>query len=218
MAMTADQLPDDPDVLKAMVLARDVENARLTQIIKELQRHRFGRRATASWRKRLPQTRQRDANSARGLYDRRRLSGAVAQDTCRVRRIAVISHGVTSAVKATSRRFASTTCGRNNLASTKASVRRIQSVFLCAFRGVLMKRAKNGTVPSDRQGAISGDDFEPELGRGIPGRLLSVRHVGEYYYTSPFGLKGAALIASFMDGWEEDVSLRHFRLRPCKYP
>ena len=45
MAMTVDQLPDDPDVLKAMVLARDVENARLTQIIKELQRHRFGRRA-----------------------------------------------------------------------------------------------------------------------------------------------------------------------------
>lgn len=45
MAMTADQLPDHPDVLKAMVLARDVENARLTQIIKELQQHRFGRRA-----------------------------------------------------------------------------------------------------------------------------------------------------------------------------
>lgn len=44
MAMTADQLPDDPDALKAMVLARDVENARLIQIIKELQRHRFGRR------------------------------------------------------------------------------------------------------------------------------------------------------------------------------
>lgn len=30
MATTADQLPDDPDVLKAVVLARDVENARLT--------------------------------------------------------------------------------------------------------------------------------------------------------------------------------------------
>jgi transposase len=45
MAMTADQLPDDPDALKAMVLARDVENARLIQIIKEMQRHRFGRRA-----------------------------------------------------------------------------------------------------------------------------------------------------------------------------
>ena len=45
MAVTADQLPDDPDALKAMVLAREVENARLRQIIKELQRHRFGRRA-----------------------------------------------------------------------------------------------------------------------------------------------------------------------------
>lgn len=45
MAMTAHQLPDDPDALKAMVLARDVENARLIQIIRELQRHRFGRRA-----------------------------------------------------------------------------------------------------------------------------------------------------------------------------
>jgi transposase len=45
MAPTADQLPDDPDTLKAMVLAREVENARLRQIIKELQRHRFGRRA-----------------------------------------------------------------------------------------------------------------------------------------------------------------------------
>ena len=43
--MTVDQLPDDPDALKAMVLARDFENARLIQIIKELQRHRFGRRA-----------------------------------------------------------------------------------------------------------------------------------------------------------------------------
>lgn len=45
MATTADQLPDDPNALKAMVLARDVENARLIQIIKELQRYRFGRRA-----------------------------------------------------------------------------------------------------------------------------------------------------------------------------
>jgi transposase len=45
MAMTAAQLPDDPDALKAMVLARDAENERLRQIIRELQRHRFGRRA-----------------------------------------------------------------------------------------------------------------------------------------------------------------------------
>ena len=45
MTMTADELPDDLNALKAMVLSREAENARLRQIIKELQRHRFGRRA-----------------------------------------------------------------------------------------------------------------------------------------------------------------------------
>ncbi len=45
MTMTADELPDDLETLKAMVLSREAENARLRQIIKELQRHRFGRRA-----------------------------------------------------------------------------------------------------------------------------------------------------------------------------
>ena len=43
MTMTADELPDDLNALKAMVLSREAENARLRQIIKELQRHRFGR-------------------------------------------------------------------------------------------------------------------------------------------------------------------------------
>ena len=38
-------LPDDPGALKAMLAAREAEIARLHQIIKELQRHRFGRRA-----------------------------------------------------------------------------------------------------------------------------------------------------------------------------
>ena len=38
-------LPDDPDQLKAMLLAERAESDRLRQIIKELQRHRFGRRA-----------------------------------------------------------------------------------------------------------------------------------------------------------------------------
>jgi transposase len=45
MAAMADSLPDDPDTLKAMLLAERVQNERLRQIIKELQRHRFGRRA-----------------------------------------------------------------------------------------------------------------------------------------------------------------------------
>src|SRR5471030_3060532 len=43
--MPNDALPDDPDTLKAMLIAERVQNERLRQIIKELQRHRFGRRA-----------------------------------------------------------------------------------------------------------------------------------------------------------------------------
>jgi transposase len=43
--MLGDALPDDPDTLKAMLLAERIQNERLRQIIKELQRHRFGRRA-----------------------------------------------------------------------------------------------------------------------------------------------------------------------------
>src|SRR5271156_4068977 len=38
-------LPDDPSLLKAMLLAERGESERLRQIIRELQRHRFGRRA-----------------------------------------------------------------------------------------------------------------------------------------------------------------------------
>ncbi|MGD9925730.1 MAG: IS66 family transposase [Pseudorhodoplanes sp.] len=41
----ADALPDDPSTLKAMLLAERARAERLEQIIKELQRHRFGRRA-----------------------------------------------------------------------------------------------------------------------------------------------------------------------------
>ena len=49
MTALAQPLPDDPEALKAMLLAERavhaVETERLKQIIKELQRHRFGRRA-----------------------------------------------------------------------------------------------------------------------------------------------------------------------------
>ena len=41
----SDALPDDSETLKAMLLAERSESERLRQIIKELQRHRFGRRA-----------------------------------------------------------------------------------------------------------------------------------------------------------------------------
>jgi transposase len=45
--MSGDALPDDPETLKAMLLAERVQNDRLRQIkgAAELQRHRFGRRA-----------------------------------------------------------------------------------------------------------------------------------------------------------------------------
>src|SRR3984893_9412835 len=45
MKATTDALPDDPGTLKAMLLAERARAERLEQIIKELQRHRFGRRA-----------------------------------------------------------------------------------------------------------------------------------------------------------------------------
>jgi transposase len=45
MSITTAALPDDPDALKAMLIAERAQNERLRQIIKELQRHRFGRRA-----------------------------------------------------------------------------------------------------------------------------------------------------------------------------
>ena len=45
MTKPSEALPDDADQLKAMLLAERAESDRLRQIIKELQRHRFGRRA-----------------------------------------------------------------------------------------------------------------------------------------------------------------------------
>src|SRR6202051_1654507 len=45
MTAQTDSLPDDPGTLKAMLIAERTQNERLRQIIKELQRHRFGRRA-----------------------------------------------------------------------------------------------------------------------------------------------------------------------------
>jgi hypothetical protein len=45
MAQAIEKLPDDPNELKAMLIAERVRNERLVQIIKEFQRHRFGRRA-----------------------------------------------------------------------------------------------------------------------------------------------------------------------------
>jgi transposase len=45
MPQAIEALPDDPNELKAMLLAERARNERLVQIIKEMPRHRFGRRA-----------------------------------------------------------------------------------------------------------------------------------------------------------------------------
>jgi transposase len=43
--LQADTLPDDPGLLKAMLIAERLESERLRHIIREFQRHRFGRRS-----------------------------------------------------------------------------------------------------------------------------------------------------------------------------
>ena len=45
MTQAAEALPDDPETLKATLIAERQRAERLVQIIKALQRHRFGRRA-----------------------------------------------------------------------------------------------------------------------------------------------------------------------------
>jgi transposase len=45
MTQAVDTLPDDPETLKAMLIAERIRSERLVQIIKDLQRHRFGARA-----------------------------------------------------------------------------------------------------------------------------------------------------------------------------
>ena len=45
MTQAAEALPDDPKTLKAMLIAERERAERLIQIIKDMQRHRFGRRA-----------------------------------------------------------------------------------------------------------------------------------------------------------------------------
>lgn len=45
MPTMTESLPDDPGELKMLLVAERVQNERLTAIIKELQRHRFGPRS-----------------------------------------------------------------------------------------------------------------------------------------------------------------------------
>jgi Transposase C of IS166 homeodomain len=96
--MPSDALPDDPETLKAMLLAERVQNERLRQIIKELQRHRFGRRAEPLPEDQmllgLEEVEQAEANRAaqtdgsspadrQARAHKRRITGARCQRICR---------------------------------------------------------------------------------------------------------------------------------------
>ena len=61
MTVETDGLPDDAGTLKAMLIAERVRNERLLQIIKELQRHRFGRRTETLPKIRVARARRRRA-------------------------------------------------------------------------------------------------------------------------------------------------------------
>jgi transposase len=67
-ALTEDALPDDPATLKAMLLAERARADRLAQLLKEMQRHRFGRRAESlpldQLELGLEEVQQEDANEA----------------------------------------------------------------------------------------------------------------------------------------------------------
>ena len=68
--MSSDNFPDDIETLKAMLLAERHESERLRQIIKELQRHRFGRRAETLPEEQmlLGRTMDRDHIELQGYY------------------------------------------------------------------------------------------------------------------------------------------------------
>src|SRR5271169_3287798 len=94
MPQAVDALPDDPETLKAMLIAEQIRSERLAQIIKELQRHRFGRRAETLSEDQLllaskTSSRERRARLRKPRQDlplsgrRRRASGARTVELCR---------------------------------------------------------------------------------------------------------------------------------------
>jgi hypothetical protein len=85
MTALPDTLPDDPETLKAMLLAERARADRPAQIIKEMQRHRFGRSAETlpidQLELGLEEVQQAEAEEAAALEarDRERRQGAAAK-------------------------------------------------------------------------------------------------------------------------------------------
>ena len=96
MPTTDETLPDDPSTLKAMLIAERAQNERLLQIIKELQRHRFGRRAETLPEEQmllgLEEVEQADANQAAEAERVSSVERAARAANCRRNRGALPAH------------------------------------------------------------------------------------------------------------------------------
>jgi transposase len=96
MPQAVDALPDDPETLKAMLIAERVRGERLVQIIKELQRHRFGRRAETLPEDQmllaLEEVEQTEAGAAAEVEDKSPAERAAAAKKRRMNRGALPPH------------------------------------------------------------------------------------------------------------------------------
>ena len=96
MTQSVDALPDDPETLKAMLIAERIRSERLVQIIKELQRHRFGRRAETLPADQLllalEEVEQSEAGAAAKAEEQSPAERAVAAKKRRTNRGALPSH------------------------------------------------------------------------------------------------------------------------------
>jgi transposase len=96
MAEAVESLPDDPGALKAMLIAERARNERLVQIIKEMQRHRFGRRAETLPEDQmllaLEEVEQTDAGATAGSEDKSSAGRGAAAKMRRTNRGALPAH------------------------------------------------------------------------------------------------------------------------------
>ena len=93
MITPADALPDDAGLLKAMLIAERIESERLRQIIREFQRHRFGRRAESlaedQLQLALEDTEQEAASAQAGSEQKNPAEGKVRAVRHRINRAAL---------------------------------------------------------------------------------------------------------------------------------
>ena len=88
MPMTAEEFPDDRNALKVMVLSHEAENDRVHQVIKELERHRFGRRAeTFPKDEPLLALEEAEQNEADALEDQEHASNDLHREQSAKRRV-----------------------------------------------------------------------------------------------------------------------------------